>query len=40
MRDEMEEYGFTKFICPFGVKIIGTHDYPDSYMLFSANIVS
>ena len=41
--DEKEYYlkkiGFTKFICPYGILIIGSPRFPDSYMRYAANVV-
>jgi len=36
----MERYDFTKFICPFGIAIIGTSTLPDNYLKYTANILS
>ena len=30
---------FSKAICPYKVMIVGTKDYPDSYLLYAANLV-
>jgi hypothetical protein len=32
--------GYTKSVCPFGILIVGTSLYDDSYMQYAANVVS
>lgn len=36
----LKSNGFTKGVCPFGVLIVGTDNYPSSYMQFAANTVA
>ena len=35
----LKDQGFTKFICPYGILIIGSPRFPDSYMKYAANVV-
>lgn len=32
--------GYTKSVCPFGILIVGTSLYDDSYMQYAANVVA
>jgi hypothetical protein len=31
---------YTKYICAYGVLIVGTNDYPDANMLYAANTIA
>ena len=38
--NSLKSAGFTKGVCPFGVLIVGTDDYPGGYLQYAANIVA
>ena len=39
LTDVLITKGFSKFICPYGILIIGSPRFPDSYMRYTANVV-
>jgi len=40
LRKQLKQQKFTKIMCPFGVLVVGTSNYPDELLKYGANIVA